>query len=117
MEKLEITSIWFESDNWANPCDENDGNMDVIFTLSNKTKWAATFFTYQNILSLSRKNKATGECLNGHFFCAKDMILIDRLNKENIRSVLDEMLKEDNISAYCSQIEDWKIDYGPTNDI
>ena len=106
MEKLEIISIWFESDNWANPYDENDSNMDVIFTLSNGTKWVATFFTYQNILSLSQKNKVTGECLNGLYFCVKDMILIDRLNKDNIQRTLDEILNEDNISNYCTQIED-----------
>ena len=91
MEKLEIKSIWFESDNWANPYDENDSNMDVIFTLSNKTKWVTTFFTYQNILSLSQKNKATGECLYGLYFLAKDMILIDRLNKDIIQKTLEEI--------------------------
>ena len=57
MDKLEITSIWFESDNWQNPYDENDSNMDVIFTLNNGTKWVSTFFTYQNILSLARKTR------------------------------------------------------------
>ena len=100
-----ITSIWFEADVWAEPYDENDSNMDVIFTLGNGTKWVATFFTYQNILSLSRKNKVTGECLNGLYFCATDMILIERLNKEDIQRVLNEMIKEDEISLYCTQLD------------
>ena len=105
MEKYKITSIWFESDNWAEPYDENDDNMDVIFTLSDRTKWVASFFTYQNILSLNRKNKTTGECLNGLYFCATDMILIEKLTKDNIQKVLNEMIKEDEISTYCTQLE------------
>lgn len=78
MVEIKIKSIWFESDNWVEPFDENDCNMDVIFELNNQTKWVATFFTYQNILTLSQKNKITGELLDGLFFCATDMILIKK---------------------------------------
>lgn len=103
---IKLTSLWFESDSWAGSYDENDDNMDVIFTLDNGTKWVASFFTYQNILSLSRKNRTTGECLNGLYFCAADMILIERLNKDDIQKVLEDMIKENVIEVYCTEITD-----------
>ena len=105
MGKFEITSIWYEADEWAELFSENDDNMDVIFTLSDGTKWIASFFTYRNILSLARKNKETGECLNGLYFCAADMILIEKLTKDNIQRVLDEILKKEKVHIYCTQIE------------
>ena len=105
MEKTQITSIWYESDEWAEPYDENDSNMDVIFALSDGTKWIVTFFTYQNILSLSRKNKTTGECLKGLYFCATDMVLIETLTKDNVVNVLNEMIRENEISTYCTPLE------------
>ena len=105
MEKRKIASISFESDEWSEPFDENDSNMDVVFALSDGTKWYAAFFTYQNILSLSKKNKTTGEYLNGLYFCATDMVLIEKLTKENIQKVLHEMIKEDAVHVYCTQIE------------
>lgn len=57
-------SIWIAAEGWApsawNPADDNS---DVIVTFENGTRWYATFFTYQNILSLRDKNRETGECL------------------------------------------------------
>ena len=103
---MKITSIWFESDTWTEPYDELDSNMDTILTLDDGTIWTATFFTYQNILSLTRKNKKSGECLHGLYFCSAGMILIERLNKSNIQSVISDLLKDNTIPLYCTRVED-----------
>jgi|GEM_PF-924236 len=103
---LILTSIRFESDYWDDPWNEDDDNMNVWFTLSDGTKWVATFFTYQNIISLSRKNKSTGECLSGLYFCATDMILIEKLTKDSIQKVLDDMILKGGIPLHCNRIED-----------
>ena len=106
MNKNKIKSIWFECDSWSEPYDPNDCNTDVIFTLSDETKWMATFFTYTNILSLQKKNNATGECLNGLYFCATDMILIEKVDKESIGRVLEDLLISEEYKTYCTLLSD-----------
>jgi hypothetical protein len=70
-------SIWIEAEEWAvgewTPIDDNS---DVIVTLENGERWMATFFSYQNILSLAEKNRHSRECLGGKYFVAKEMILV-----------------------------------------
>jgi len=105
MSECKIDSVWLEFELWATH-DEDDDNSDVIFKLSDGTEWFATFFTYQNILSLHRKNKTTGECLNGLYFCATDMILIEKLNHETVWKVLNQMLMDNEIQTYCSMISE-----------
>ena len=104
MGNLEITSICFEGDEWGEPYDVMDCNMDVSFTLSDNTEWVATFFTYQNIETLRTKNQSTGECLNGMYFCASDMVLIERMDKEKIRNIVEDMLLNGEFKLFCTQI-------------
>ena len=106
MSDYDVESIWLEFESWAKPYDEYDANSDVQFKLSDGTEWIATFFTYQNILSINEKNKATGECLSGLYFCATDMILIEKLNRESVLLVIEQMLEDDEISTYCSRVRD-----------
>jgi hypothetical protein len=64
--RVQPFSIWIGAEQWdGNKIYYEDENTDVIVKLENGTEWSATFFTYQNIISLSKKNEATGECLNG----------------------------------------------------
>ena len=53
--------------------------------------------TYKNIETLRKKNQLSGECLNGTYFCATDMILISEMSDKIIKAVLDEMLSHDEI--------------------
>lgn len=38
-----ITNIWYEFEHWSEAIDELDCNSDVIFELSDGSKWCATF--------------------------------------------------------------------------
>ena len=81
---MEIKNIWFEFEVWEDGYNEDDENSDVCFELSDGTKWCATFITFQNLLSLSKKNQKTGECLSGQYFYADKPIFISKMNKELI---------------------------------
>ena len=98
-------SISYEFDNWEpgqhNP--DND-NSDVWVTLSDESRWVATFFTYRNISSLSIKNAETGECLSGKYFWSSDMILIDRLTPSNIEAVVKDLLASNEFKLVFRQI-------------
>ena len=91
---MKIKSIWYEFDSWAGGYDESDENFDVRFELEDGTCWCATFYTYKNLISLSEKNKATGELLEGQYFCAGKPVFISRVDKELIEAVLEDILKD-----------------------
>jgi hypothetical protein len=56
-------------------CRMND-NVDVEVRLSDGSRWSGTFFTIRNVRALFTKNRATGECANGLYLWAADMILV-----------------------------------------
>ena len=104
MSECRVEHIWLEFENLVTPHNELDSNSDVKFKLSDGTEWVSTFFTYQNIQSLYRKNKETGECLDGLYFCATDMILIEKLNRDSVLKVIEQMVKDDAIKTYCTKL-------------
>ncbi|MFC9601006.1 hypothetical protein ACFTQL_24670 [Peribacillus butanolivorans] len=83
-------NIWIEAEEWeSEECDVEDVNTEVKVTLSDRSVWMATFFTYKNIQTLREKNETTGECMNGIYFQASDMVLIDIASRDRIVEVID----------------------------
>ncbi|MFF2755214.1 hypothetical protein ACFVR1_15855 [Psychrobacillus sp. NPDC058041] len=82
-------NIWIEAEEWeSKEWDVEDVNTDVKVTLPDRSVWMATFFTYKNIQNLREKNEKTGECMNGTYFQASDMVLIDIASRERIVEVI-----------------------------
>jgi hypothetical protein len=105
--------IWIEADLWY-PDDwtADDVNSDVMVTFEDGRRWVATFFTYQNILSLAQKNRETGECLGGRYFVATDMILVDEFSRERVQQVIDDLLEEEEFERYfdfCEESDDTEL--------
>lgn len=104
---MEIREIWFEFDEWSDRHDEDDSNADVCFELNDGTKWCASFFTYRNLLSLSEKNRTTGECLSGEYFYADKPIFVSKISKELIVSVLNDIIQtEKDLSCVFTKLDD-----------
>ena len=80
-----------------------DDNTDVIVTFDDGAVYIATFFTYENIENLRRKNAETGECLSGKYFWASDMILIDKVDRKSIEQVIANLLGEDSFDTVFSK--------------
>jgi hypothetical protein len=83
---------------------ELNDNSDVIVTFENGDKYVATFFTYENIKWLKQKNQETGECLNGKYFFATDLILIDKLNREEVLKVINHLINQDEFFTAFDKI-------------
>lgn len=99
-------SLWIEAEQWPDGMwTPADANSDVIVTFENGERWVATFFSYQNILSLAKKNRETGECLSGKYFVATDMILIDEVSRERIEEVIADLIKESEFEKYFARCE------------
>ncbi|WP_421750280.1 hypothetical protein [Croceimicrobium sp.] len=104
-----IDNIWIESEERGSILDGSqkaNDNSDVIVTFRDKSRYVATFFSYQNIEHLRRKNQETGECLKGRYFWASDMILIESLNRKEIETIIEHLLKEDEFPLIFREIEE-----------
>jgi len=85
---------------------EVNDNSDVIVTFEDGRRYVATFFTYQNIQWLIEKNKRSGECLNGRYFWASDMILVERINRKEITEVIHHLIEEEEFEYVFDFIEE-----------
>ena len=101
-----IKEIWIEAEERAigewNP---EDDNTDVIVTIDDYSKYIATFFTYNNIQSLVEKNKKTGECMNGSYFWASEMILIESCSRQRIEKVIEHLILDDEFEQIFKKIK------------
>ena len=98
----EIKAIWIGSEEHGPIMGGTaivDDNTDVIVSFDDGAVYVASFFTYENIENLRRKNAETGECLSGKYLWASDMILIDRVDRESIEQVIADLLRADSFDT------------------
>ena len=108
IQKSMIKNIWIETEECEsiiNSQNNTNDNSDVIVTFSDDKKYVASFFTYDNIKTLTEKNKKTGELLNGKYFWSSDMILIDRIDRNSIEKVISDLIKENSFYQIFKLIE------------
>ncbi|MEK3805450.1 hypothetical protein MHB63_02465 [Bacillus sp. FSL H8-0547] len=107
---MKAIHIWIVAEEWAEgEWNSEDANLDVIVTLSDDSKWTATFFTYKNIQSLREKNNKSGECLHGAYLWGSNMILIDIASRERICKVILDLIERNEFDSVFSKLEDYKI--------
>lgn len=88
-----IKSIWIEAENTIGErCFENE-NTDVIVEFENGEKYISTFFTYNNIVDIKRKNSISGECLSGKYFWASNMFIINDCKRDTIEEVIKHIIE------------------------
>jgi len=94
--KRTIRDVWIEAETWApGEWTPTDDNTDVVVTLDDGTKWAATFFSYVNLVSMVEKNGGTGECLGGKYFWASDMVFADEVSRIRIVEITTHLLEQE----------------------
>jgi hypothetical protein len=107
LKEIRKKHIWIEAEEWAKgEWNSEDANLDVIVTFSDRSKWVASFFTYKNILTLSGKNKHTGENMNGAYLWSSDMVLIDIASRERILAVINYLIENDEFESVFNRYPD-----------
>jgi hypothetical protein len=77
----------------------------VIVTFEDGGRWTASFFSYQNILSLAEKNRNTGECLGGNYFVATDIVLVDEATRQRIEEVVEDLIRRGEFEQHFTLCE------------
>ena len=90
---MKIKSIRIEAEEWADWTPADDNTYAVV-TLDDGSEWWANFYSYRNILSLTQQNQRTGELLDGKYFWAPDMILVDEVSRARIEEVITYLVTQ-----------------------
>jgi hypothetical protein len=85
-------AIWVEAEVWPDQWVPSNTNSDVVVTRDDGSIWTATFFSYENIAALRLKNQETGECLNGRYMWATNMILVDEVTRTRVEEVVADLV-------------------------
>jgi len=88
----------------VNGLDPIDDNVDVEIKMDDGRVYSATFFTMENIKRLLQDYQTSGECANGTYIWAADMIIVNRLTEKVIRESIDGLIKENEITQACTKI-------------
>ena len=91
------------------PLDPNNDNVDVQVTFPNGESFSAVFFTLQNINTLMKQYKKTGECANGLYFWTSDMMIVQELTEQTICETIDNLLAEEEFESVFSKNEESTI--------
>ena len=87
------------------PLDPDNDNVDVQVTVPNGDNFSATFFTLQNIDTLMKQYKKTGECAKGLYFWASDILIVQELTEHTICETIDNLLAEEEFASVFSKNE------------
>jgi hypothetical protein len=85
------------------PLDPDNDNVDVEVTFQNGESFSAVFFTLQNIETLMKHYKKTGECADGLYFWASDMVIVQHLSEKTIYETIDKLLVEGEFESVFSK--------------
>jgi hypothetical protein len=72
--------------------DLSSDNIDVVIYFADGTKYMATFFTLENLRHLFVKNRSTGECASGKYLWAANMIIVESLDDETIKTAVADLI-------------------------
>lgn len=84
---------------------ESNDNSDIEVILEDGRIFYATAFTFENIEWLRNKNHKTGECLSGRYFWAKNMLLVKRINRNEIEQVVEHLFRENEFESVFKRID------------
>ncbi len=85
------------------PLDYNNDNVNVEVTFPNGESFSAVFFTLQNIETLMKRYKKTGECADGLYFWASDMVIVQQISEKTICATIDKLLAEAEFASVFSK--------------
>ena len=84
--------------------DADDDNVDLEVRFDDGSRFAATFFTLNNLQSLFEKNKQTGECKGGLYLWASDMVIVQRLSEAIIAETVGELIATGEFEGAFSRL-------------
>jgi hypothetical protein len=81
-----------------------DDNVDVRIELADGRGYSVTFFTVSNLQTLMARWGRTGECANGLYVWATNMVVVQEITQAVIRRVAQDLVETGDIEKIGSLI-------------
>lgn len=88
------------------PPEIRDANVDVEIRFPDERRYAASFFTLENIAYLMDRHARTGESDSGRHFYTVDLIIVREITKENIHATIDALLQRRELEKALLYLDD-----------
>lgn len=82
--------------------DAADDSVDVFVEFETGEHYCATFFTLQNLRTLMRRYRDSGECRGGLYVWATDMIVVETLTRDVIEAAVDDLIQSGELASAFS---------------
>ncbi len=87
---------WVDDEFGIDPADDN---VDVTVDFATGERYAATFFTVENLKALMERYRESGECANGLYFWSSHMIVIQRLTKVKVDRAIQDLIQSGELPS------------------
>ena len=67
---------------------------DVVVELRSGERFLASFFCYAKIWEMKKEFEKSGKFLAGTYFWAKDMVLVDNIERGTIKKIVEHLIEE-----------------------
>ncbi len=81
-----------------------DDHTDVIVRLKSGETYASSFFSYQNVATLTAANRLSGDCLSGTFFWKNNMLLVEDIGKNTVERVVRFLIDEGDFTTIFKKL-------------
>jgi len=79
--------------------------VEVWLTTRDAQKYHANFTTKDFINYMFEKNKRTGECAKGAYFCMPNMIIVEKISEQNVRATIEDLINNLEIETHFKKID------------
>ena len=92
--------------NWTSsePFDPKKETVEVRLTTRDGQEYSANFTAKGFIDYMFEKNKKTGECAKGAYFCMPEMILVEEVSERSVRATIDELINNIEIETHFKKV-------------
>ena len=96
-------TLWISAEHWApGEWTPHDDVTDVIVTLPDGTRWAATFCAFAHLATLRALWERHGEALGGRYVWMANLILVEDTSRATTTAVVDSLLRSSEfVSAFA----------------
>ncbi len=93
--------------NWTSsePFDPRNETVEVRLTRRDGQEYTANFTAKNFIDYMFEKNKRTGECAQGTYFCMPNMILVEEISEQKVRATIDDLIKNLEIETHFRKVD------------
>ena len=84
--------------------DPVEGNVDLEVRFDDGSRYAATFFTLNNLRLLFEKNEQTGECNGGLYLWASDMVIVREITASSISQTVADLIARGEFEGAFSTV-------------